>query len=62
MSVKKKKTIKEGYTETISLSDLWRIIGKSMGASDEQVEDLVRSMEAADKEPKEKNRKGKEND
>jgi hypothetical protein len=33
-----------------------------MGASDEQVEDLVRSMEAADKEPKEKNRKGKEND
>jgi hypothetical protein len=33
--VKKTKKIKEGYTETISVSDLWRIIGKSMGASDD---------------------------
>jgi hypothetical protein len=40
----------DANTQTITASDLWRLIGKQAGASEKQVEDLVRAMKAAQNE------------
>jgi hypothetical protein len=48
---------REGHTETITVSEFWRLLAKSMGASDERAEDLVREMEACDEEKQIKNSK-----
>ncbi|MDR1235443.1 MAG: hypothetical protein LBJ96_00390 [Holosporaceae bacterium] len=41
----KKQKPKEGDTETLSVSEVWRLIAKTAGASDEQAEDLVKRTE-----------------
>jgi hypothetical protein len=51
---------REEHAETISVSDMWRIIGKHMGASNEQVENLVQSMNAITQKKEEESRENEE--
>jgi hypothetical protein len=53
--------IKEGYTESLTVSEVWRLIAKSAGASDAQAENLVQIMKDADKKPKKENTEPEDN-
>ncbi|GHT97577.1 hypothetical protein FACS1894126_1880 [Alphaproteobacteria bacterium] len=48
-----KRILKREQYETMTIDELWKTIGRTLGASDEQVKDLVQRMKEANKEENE---------